>query len=245
MWFFCKLSLLVSGWWFMTGRYEHAADDGRQAPVTTAKRWQGPARLGRAIGLSLLALAAAVFCLIAFLVAGGGALVSFDHWLALWFHRHAPAGLTPCVIVFTNVNSVAAMSVFGVVLGVYFWRRKEGGWLRLAALAIPGGMVLNVLLKFLFERARPSFSDPLLTLATYSFPSGHTAAATVFYGIAAAYLARGGKRAGIAVAAALMVALVGLSRIYLGLHFFSDVLAAIAESCAWLTVCWMLVPARK
>jgi membrane-associated phospholipid phosphatase len=207
-------------------------------------RRQGPVRLGRAAGLPLLALAATVFGLIAMLVAGGGALVSFDRWLALWFHSHALTGLTPFVIVFTNLNSVAAMCVFGAALGAYFWRRKEDGWLRLAALAIPGGMVLNVLLKFAFERARPVFSDPLLTLATYSFPSGHTAAATVFYGIVAAYLSRHGERAGI-VAAALMVALVGLSRMYLGLHFFSDVLAAIAESCAWLTVCWMVAPARK
>ena len=56
------------------------------------------------------------------------------------------------------------------------------------ALAMTGGMLLNVLLKHAYERARPSFDDPILTLETYSFPSGHTAGATVFYGVLAAFL---------------------------------------------------------
>lgn len=215
-----------------------ATEEG-QAPKRDARRAHGAALL-------ILSLAIAAFCLIAALVAGGGALVSLDLHLAQWFHRHAMTGLTPAVIVLTDLNSIAAMCLYGALLGAYFWRQKEGRWLRLAALAIPGGMVLNVLLKFLFERTRPSFSDPLLTLDTYSFPSGHTAASTVFYAIVAAYLAsRAGHRAqriAIAAAAALMIAVVGLSRIYLGLHFFSDVLAAIAESCAWLVTCFMAVP---
>jgi membrane-associated phospholipid phosphatase len=100
---------------------------------------------------------------------------------------------------------------------------------------------LNVLLKYTYMRARPSFDDAILTLATYSFPSGHTAAATLLYGIIAAYLVcltpRFGLRGAIVAGAVLMVALVGASRVYLGVHYASDVLAAVVESCGWLAVC--------
>lgn len=108
-------------------------------------------------------------------------------------------------------------------------------------------MLLNVLLKHIFQRARPSFDEPLLTLATYSFPSGHTAAATLLYGVMAAYLVRtclGLRRpllVGLAVAtavvmAATMVALVGVSRLYLGVHYLSDIVAATASSTGWLAI---------
>jgi undecaprenyl-diphosphatase len=102
-------------------------------------------------------------------------------------------------------------------------------------------MLLNVGLKHIFHRARPHFDDPLLTLATYSFPSGHTASATVLYGLLACYLvAHSRSRArsvAIVAAAACMVGLVALSRMYLGVHYLSDVLAAAAEGCAWVATC--------
>lgn len=107
------------------------------------------------------------------------------------------------------------------------------------ALAVPLGMLLNVLLKHIFQRARPSFEHPLLSLTTYSFPSGHTAAATLLYGVVGAYLVcncQGWRRLLVVVWAVGMVALVGLSRIYLGVLYFSDVIAAIASGTGWLAV---------
>ena len=108
-----------------------------------------------------------------------------------------------------------------------------------AALAVPLGMLLNVLLKNIFQRARPSFEHPLLTLTTYSFPSGHAAAATLLYGVLGAYLVctcKGWRRALAGCLAVAMVALVGLSRIYLGAHYLSDVAAAVASSVGWLAI---------
>jgi len=106
---------------------------------------------------------------------------------------------------------------------------------------VPGGMLLNVALKHAFRRIRPSFDDPLLSLVTYSFPSGHTAAATVFYGLLACYLVRRTQawrvRVLIVAGAVAMVMLVALSRMYLGVHYLSDVLAAAAEGAAWLAIC--------
>jgi undecaprenyl-diphosphatase len=133
------------------------------------------------------------------------------------------------------------MSVLSALLGWWFWRRRAPYWLLATAICVPGGMLLNVLLKHVYQRARPAFDEPFVTLATYSFPSGHTAAATLFYGLLASYVVttspRWGVRMAALVGAAAMVALVALSRVYLGAHFVSDVLAAMAESLAWLAVC--------
>jgi undecaprenyl-diphosphatase len=208
-----------------------------------AARLDPQARSGLTLtaGIALLLVAVCSFGLVAASVTGGGAITVLDLRLASWFHEHAAAGLTPVFLLLTHLHSIASMSLFGALLGLYFYRKQARYWLLLTLIAVPGGMLLNALLKFAFMRARPSFHDPILTLLTYSFPSGHTAATTVFYGIIAAYLC--GKTSGwrapcaIAAAALLMVLLVGLSRIYLGVHYFSDVLAAMAESCAWLVVC--------
>jgi membrane-associated phospholipid phosphatase len=127
------------------------------------------------------------------------------------------------------------------MLAAYFHMRRQHYWLLALIAVVPGGMLLNVLLKYVFQRARPSFDDPLLTLATYSFPSGHTANAALLYGLLACWLVtqqRGaGRRAAAIAGAVLMVALVGVSRMYLGVHYLTDVLAATAEGCTWLAVC--------
>ena len=104
-----------------------------------------------------------------------------------------------------------------------------------------GGLALNVLMKLAFHRARPSFDDPLLTLATYSFPSGHVAGSTIFYGLAVLWVFARTRRAlwrVLALAGAvLMIVVVAFSRMALGVHYLSDVAAAFAEGVAWLAIC--------
>jgi undecaprenyl-diphosphatase len=84
------------------------------------------------------------------------------------------------------------------------------------------------------------FDDPIFSLPTYSFPSGHAMASTVFYGLLAIYAsANASQRHAIYVAiaaAVFMVVLVSFSRIYLGLHYLSDVMGGIAEGIAWLAL---------
>jgi undecaprenyl-diphosphatase len=127
--------------------------------------------------------------------------------------------------------------VFAMVLA----KMREWYWILTLALAVGGGLVLNVLLKHVYERARPVFDTPLVELMSYSFPSGHTAGAVVFYGVLAAFLVSRvydwRLRAVIVIGAIVAVALVGFSRIYLGAHYLSDVLAAACSSTAWLVLC--------
>ena len=196
-------------------------------------------------GVLLLLLAAWIFGRIADQVIGESTTLGWIHWLDLqlaqYLHAQATPMLTTLMLLITHLHGIVGISILGVLLGAYFAWKKAPDWLLTTALALPGGMLLNVLLKYTFVRARPSADDAILTLATYSFPSGHTAASALLYGIIAAYLVcltpRPGVRCAIIAAAVLMVALVGASRIYLGVHYASDVLAAVAESCGWLAVC--------
>jgi membrane-associated phospholipid phosphatase len=123
---------------------------------------------------------------------------------------------------------------------VLFWRKRDY-WLLALAVTVPGGMAVNILMKFAFARARPVFDEPLVVLHTYSFPSGHASGAALFYGFLACLLVRHAgstaQRAAIIAAAALMVAAVCFSRVYLGAHYMTDVIAGVAEGLAWLAIC--------
>ena len=136
-----------------------------------------------------------------------------------------------------------------LAISVYLWIKRVRIWVLTLMLAVFGGMLLNFVLKQLFVRQRPHFDDPLLTLTTYSFPSGHTLTATVFYGtLCALVIALGIPRSWrvlTIIVACVMILLVGFSRIYLGAHFLSDVLAAIAEGLAWLAICLLAVKELK
>jgi undecaprenyl-diphosphatase len=176
-------------------------------------------------------------------VATGDPLTIVDLTVAEWFHTHATPLVTQFMMVFTNLHGVAAISSYAAVLALYLVWKRDWYWLGCLGATVPGGMLLNVLMKFAFQRARPSFDDPLLTLPTYSFPSGHVAGTALFYGVVGAMLVSKITawrwRVFIAFAAIALVLLVALSRVYLGVHYLSDVLAAFAEAVAWLSLCLM------
>jgi undecaprenyl-diphosphatase len=209
----------------------------------TAARFspEGAAGLHLTIGVAVLVLTAWVFGLIAGQVAAGGPITLLDLHVAQWFHVRATPGVTRATLFFTHWNSVAGVLAMTAILGYALLRRRLDYWLLALVCTVPGGMTVNVLMKLAFERARPVFDAPLVTLHTYSFPSGHASGATLFYGFLACLLVRHvvstGKRIAIVAGATLMVAAVCLSRVYLGAHYLTDVLAGVAEGLAWLAIC--------
>ena len=190
------------------------------------------------VGVLVLFVFALIFGNIAEGVATADEITVVDVQLSQWFHSRATPPLTRAVLLFTHLHSTVGIIALSSLLALYWLRARVWDWLLTLVLTVPLGMLLNVLLKNIFQRVRPVFDVPLLTLNTYSFPSGHAAGATLFYGILAAwFISRATSwrwRVFIALLAALMTALVGLSRIYLGVHYLSDVLAAIAASSCWL-----------
>ena len=202
---------------------------------------EGETGLHLSVGVVLIVGAAWLFGGIAEDVVNNESLTVLDVRIAHWFHAHASGPMTQAMLLITHVHGMVGSTILGLALAGWFYVSRQRYWLTTTLVALPGGMLLNVLLKYVFQRARPSFDEPLLTLTTYSFPSGHTANAALLYGLLGCWLwgrHRGsGARVAIVACACMMVALVGTSRMYLGVHYLSDVLAATAAAGAWLTVC--------
>ncbi|MEO7337917.1 MAG: phosphatase PAP2 family protein [Caldimonas sp.] len=182
-------------------------------------------------------------------VVTGDPLVAVDQAITQWFQRYSAPGVTRWMSRVTDAHDVVPLSVLGLAFALYLGWRRQGYWLLAFLLVLPGGMSLNLLLKQVFHRGRPVLDEPLLHLSSYSFPSGHVTAATLFYGVLAVYLARQapdlGKRVALYAMAGVMVLLVAVTRVYLGAHHFSDVVAAAAWGTAWLVLCVGLVGALR
>ena len=203
--------------------------------------------LGQQLALGLLVFVGMTVILgaIAEYVVTGRPLILLDQQLSAWIGRNRTPQLTTFFIVVTALGSTAVACVVAAVGGVYLLRRRQLHWFAAITLTIFGGMTLNRLLKLAFQRARPQLDDPIRTFAGYSFPSGHTVTATVVYGAVALFLFTQVKsfrsRVIIISCASLLIMLVGFSRIYLGAHYLTDVLAAIAEGVAWISLSFTLV----
>lgn len=202
---------------------------------------EGSYGLHLTIGVLLLIGAIWIFALIALEIGRAGPFTLLDVRFSSWLRtNHQPAALRAMIII-SDLHSTWAVSVLTIALALYLFRRRHRCWVITVVLTVFGGMFLNVALKNVFLRTRPHFDDPILTFSSYGFPSGHTMAATCFYGVVAAFTfwkmrAWPGRVLAIALSA-FMVLLVGFSRIYLGAHYLSDVLAAIMEGSAWLAFC--------
>ena len=208
-------------------------------PVAASRRAELALRLG--VGALFLIAAAWLFGAIAEDVVTSDRLTLLDVDVARWLRAHATPELTRWMLLVTDLHSTVAVSSYAAAVGLAFaWRRQ---WRHLATVfvCVAGGLTLNVLMKVAFHRARPVLDDPLLTLASYSFPSGHVAGSTLMYGLIVAWTftqtRRPLVRAAVAIAAAAAIALVAFTRMYLGVHYLSDVAAAFAEGVAWLALC--------
>jgi len=208
-------------------------------PLAASPRAALALRLG--IGALLLIGAAWLFGAIAEDVVTSDRLTVLDVEVARWLRAHATPEATRWLLLITDLHSTIAVSCYAAIVAIALaWRRR---WRRLATvfLCIAGGLTLNVLMKLAFHRARPVLDDPLLTLASYSFPSGHVAGSTLMYGLVVAWTftrtRRPLVRAAVVVAAAGAITLVAFTRMYLGVHYLSDVVAAFAEGVAWLALC--------
>lgn len=165
---------------------------------------------------------------------------AFDRALAVAMNRHAtPLGAGTLSLV-TRLGDSWLIAAIGVTVGLGLALRGRrvllAGW----AAAFAGGGLLNLALKAVFQRVRPEFDAPLATALGWSFPSGHAMGAMVAYGMLAYLLVlRFGRTPApfIVAGAAIIVLAVGFSRIYLGVHYFSDVLGGYLSGIAWLAVC--------
>ena len=141
---------------------------------------------------------------------------------------------------FSFVGSTIALTIGTIFVVVRFAMRKWGREAKLFAITMIGAGLLNITLKLAFKRARP---EPFFNLSlpeTYSFPSGHSLTSAVFFGALAAILTARIKsrrvRVAIWIVSTLMFLMIGFSRIYLGVHYTTDVIAGFAAALIWILV---------
>ncbi|HET7158871.1 MAG TPA: phosphatase PAP2 family protein, partial [Burkholderiales bacterium] len=126
----------------------------------------------------VIVVATILFSLIAGNIVAGDPLANLDLAIAAFLHAQSDPALVLLMLLVTHAHGLIAVSVYTLVLAAWLTLRGAWDWLLAVLLAVPVGMLINMLLKQLFQRARPVLEEPLLTLTTYSFPSGHTSSAT-------------------------------------------------------------------
>ena len=161
----------------------------------------------------------------------------FDALVRDSVHRHAAPGLTWIMQGFSFIGSVAVVSalcILAIAVSVYFRQARTAA---LLAMTMVGMAALQVALKLAFHRPRPvAYFGP--TPTTYSFPSGHAMGSVCFYGVLAAILAARasgrGAKSSIWAGAVLLILMIGFSRVYLGVHYPSDVIAGYCAGAVWV-----------
>ena len=163
-------------------------------------------------------------------------LARWDVELARWLASHRTGAGEDVFRVLTFFGSPGVALAIGILVFLVLYRRRRLHEAALLPLVLGGAELLNLILKLAFHRPRPEVA--FVQLETYSFPSGHAMISTAAYG-ALAYLAwsrvrtpRG--RFALVAGTAILVALICFSRVYLGVHYLSDVLAGAAGGAFWL-----------
>ncbi len=140
-----------------------------------------------------------------------------------------------------------ATIIFMITAAVFFYLliQKQYEFMWLILIATVGGAILSFGLKELFARERPPLMFHLLTVKSMSFPSGHAMMSSVVYLTQGALLAKvqsnKNLRIYILLVAIILVFLIGISRVYLGVHYPTDVLAGWSVGLAWASLCWLAV----
>lgn len=172
-------------------------------------------------------------------------LSAMDEIAADVFRQIATPGLTYIVKGVTFLGSVGFVTSVSGLVALVLMVRQAMYRFSAFALTMLGGSVLNTVLKHLFHRARPVLENPLVTLTSYGFPSGHTMGTTLLCGSLAILAASAVYSLAIRVLffaiAGLWIVIIAATRIYLGAHYFTDVIGAITAGIAWLTLCWTAV----
>jgi len=171
-----------------------------------------------------------------------GRTMQFDLQVRDAIHQHANPSLTRAMMIVSVIGEAYVMAPLTIVSFVLLWRAGLKHDARLFAFAMAGEVPIEQALKWALQRPRPQPFFGYSLPVSYSFPSGHAIASLIFFGALAALLAPRLRTAWskllLWVAATLIVAAIGFSRIYLGVHYPTDVIAGYAAGLAWVLALW-------
>jgi len=189
--------------------------------------------------LGIAALALWLFGAVLEEVLDNATVVRLDVATLDWMAGHTSATGLRVFTLITHLGDIPVIPVIAIAGAWVLWHQRHRLVLVCWLSAFLGGVLVNRLLKLLIHRSRPL---RVLHESSFSFPSGHTMAATIGYGMLAYVMAtywrpRGVKRRVLYIIAAILALAVGVSRIYLGMHFPTDVIGGFAAGTAWVAIC--------
>jgi undecaprenyl-diphosphatase len=160
-----------------------------------------------------------------------------DTALLLWIHSTFPGWLDAPLRVITALGYTRVVVPLLLLAAYAFYRKGLKLSAALLLVSVPGAAILGTALKSFYGRARPQLFDSGYEASFFSFPSGHAITAVSFYGVLTLLTARhlGGRgRWSLVTAGAVLVLLIGFSRLYLGVHYPSDVVAGYLAAALWV-----------
>jgi membrane-associated phospholipid phosphatase len=220
--------------------------DGNDPVSQQRPQWTDePRRHSPAIPLITGAALAALWLTLALLILGRhGAPTGPDSPALSFMVNHRTPALTGILLVITNLGGTLSMTVASLLTAAWLaWRRAWADVL-LVVVAGTGALILVPVTKNLIGRVRPAAANQVVLLTNQAFPSGHALGSLTVIGAIAAvaltHLTNRWLRVTLAAVAALFVLAVGLSRLYLGVHWATDVIGGWFLGAAWLAVCLAL-----
>lgn len=178
-----------------------------------------------------------------------GGTQAFDDAVMHWIGAHQNDTLQAVMLEITTLGTGTVVGMLVLVAGMFLWLNEHKHSALLLIFATVGGIVLNNLLKIGFSRPRPQIFEWGTHAASSSFPSGHAMSSVIVYGTVAYLAARLQRRAKtrmltLLLAGAIILA-ISVSRVYLGVHYPSDILAGIMIGLAWAGFCMAMLEAAQ
>lgn len=162
-----------------------------------------------------------------------GQLLWFDEPIMRWLHMHSSAVATVTFLVLTQTGGGIGVALLtaGITGWLVYRREVASAWF--VGLSVAGAGLLNVWLKLLFERTRPDFWQHLVHETSYSFPSGHAMGSSALAFVVVGLLWSTRWRWFAVAMGGIYIIIIGISRMYLGVHYPSDILAGWLVSFVW------------
>lgn len=192
-----------------------------------------------AVGFATAAVTGAAFLYLAELMQAQSALLErIDHGVWRSAQRFRSPGATTFFLVFTFLGTGVGLGVMALLIAIVLAARGRWRWAAFLLVTAAGGGLINQALKAVFARTRPDMAVALWRSTSYAFPSGHAMGSFVVFG-ALVYLvlrahASWRVRSAAVALALCFIGVISLSRLYLGVHWFSDIVAGISAGLLWL-----------
>jgi undecaprenyl-diphosphatase len=149
------------------------------------------------------------------------------------------------MLLITDMGSKFMLGLLLVISMIWLFMKRKDVWgMRIYFITVVGGGLLNLLLKNFFDRERPNINI-MIEASGFSFPSGHSMGSMTYYGFLIYLILRSKRKPlsklGLGILLCLVILLIGISRIYLGVHYPSDVLVGFVAGSVWLILCISLL----